>query len=203
MTYNRRKDARPGEILDAALEAFAENSFAKTNMAAIAKRAGVSRPTLYLYFASKEEIFEALIREKVAPLIKHRSAASYRDVNAKQQLEMLLRSILGQITGPSVSPLLRLLIAEGPQFPAMTKTYKSQLVDPGQQVLRHLIEQGVAEGSLGQHALKLDPKVLVAPGLMSVVWTSLFGEVDPIDMETMIDAYLATLMRGLGARPEE
>ena len=200
MTYQRRKDARPGEILDAAFEAFIENSFAKTYMSDIAKRAGISRPTLYLYFDSKETIFAALIEDRLAPVIQNQmDLLSSGQVPAKTQLKTTLRLIIHQITKPDVAPLLRLLITEVPFFPELVETYKAQIVDPRQWMLSELITRGVEEGSFGNHALGLDPKTLVAPALMSVVWTSLFGENDAIDTAKLTESYITVILLGLGA----
>ena len=68
--WRRRKDARPGEIVDAALEVFAEKGFAAAKLDDIARRAGISKATLYLYFETKEEIFRAVARAAVASLIE-------------------------------------------------------------------------------------------------------------------------------------
>ena len=199
MTYQRRKDERPGEILNAAFEAFVERSFAKTSMSDIAKQAGVSRPTLYLYYESKEEIFSALIEDRLASVVQGQpKMSSGAQIPAKEQLELALRMIITHVNKPEVAPLLRLLITEGPFFPELLAAYKEKLVDPGQRLLKGLVHRGVYEGEFGEHALALDPKVLVSPALMSVVWSSLFMQSDPIDTDKLIESYLSVLMPGLG-----
>ena len=62
----RRKEARPGELIEAALELFVEKGFAATRVDEVAARAGVSKGTLFLYFSSKEELFKAVVRENIA-----------------------------------------------------------------------------------------------------------------------------------------
>ena len=68
--WRRRKEERPAEIIAAALETFAERGFAATRLDDIATRAGVTRGTLYLYFSSKEELFKAVVRQSIAPIIR-------------------------------------------------------------------------------------------------------------------------------------
>jgi AcrR family transcriptional regulator len=68
--WRRRKDARPSEIVSAALEVFAEKGFAAAKLDDIARKAGISKATLYLYFDTKEEIFRAVARAAVASLLE-------------------------------------------------------------------------------------------------------------------------------------
>ena len=66
----RRKDARPGELLTAALELFVEKGFAATRAEEVAQRAGVSKGTLFLYYATKEELFKAVVRDNIGLMIR-------------------------------------------------------------------------------------------------------------------------------------
>ena len=68
--WSRRKDARPAELTRAALELFVERGYAATRLEDVAKRAGVSKGTLYLYFDSKEELFKAVVREGLVPALE-------------------------------------------------------------------------------------------------------------------------------------
>src|SRR5213596_3513319 len=67
--WKRRKDARPGEIVAAALDVFVERGFAATKLADVARRAGVTKGTIYLYFENKEALFKAVVRETIVPVI--------------------------------------------------------------------------------------------------------------------------------------
>ena len=88
----RRKEARPGELLAAALELFVEKGYAATRSEEVARRAGVSKGTLFLYFASKEELFKATVREHVLPSVAAAEGlARTEGVSASQLLEWLLR----------------------------------------------------------------------------------------------------------------
>src|ERR1700756_2199725 len=65
----RRKEERAPEILDAALSCFAEKGFAACRMDDIARRAGISKGTIYLYFESKEAVFKALAQRAIGERI--------------------------------------------------------------------------------------------------------------------------------------
>src|SRR5678816_4568183 len=68
--WRRRKEARPSEILDAALEVFAAKGFAGARMDDIAARAGVTKGTIYLYFQNKEAVFKSLVRDSIGTTIE-------------------------------------------------------------------------------------------------------------------------------------
>ena len=67
--WERRKDARPQELLEAALDLFVERGYAATRLEDVARRAGVSKGTLYLYYENKEELFKAVVRSSIVPII--------------------------------------------------------------------------------------------------------------------------------------
>ena len=62
-TRRRRPEARPDEILDAALSVFAEQGFTAARVEDIARRAGLSKGAVYLYFPSKEAMLNALVEQ--------------------------------------------------------------------------------------------------------------------------------------------
>src|SRR5260370_7750478 len=67
--WQRRKQARPGEILTAALELFVERGFTATKLADVARRAGVTKGTVYLYFDGKEALLKAIVRQTIVPAL--------------------------------------------------------------------------------------------------------------------------------------
>ena len=68
--WERRKQERPAELLAAALELFTERGYAATRLDDVARRAGVSKGTVYLYYSSKEELFKAVILEGLVPVLE-------------------------------------------------------------------------------------------------------------------------------------
>src|SRR5712664_4527940 len=67
--WRRRKDARPEEIVAAALDVFVERGFAAAKLEDVARRAGVTKGTIYLYFENKEALFKAVVRQTIVPAI--------------------------------------------------------------------------------------------------------------------------------------
>src|SRR5262252_7462295 len=99
--WRRRKTARPAEILDAALAAFAERGFAATRLDDVAARAGITKGTLYLYFSSKEELFKAVVRQQLVPNIERAEAmVAGSAAPSFDLLEELVRSFARMIASP-------------------------------------------------------------------------------------------------------
>ena len=119
--WRRRKKARPGEIVDAALEVFAEKGFVSAKLDDIARRAGISKPTLYLYFDTKEEIFRAVARAAVASLLEALvSRAEGLDAPFAELAPQLLSRAAKMMEGGRVPAIARMVIGESRNFPSRT-----------------------------------------------------------------------------------
>lgn len=198
MSHQRRKDKRPAEICAAALDVFGEIGYGAAGMSKIAERAGISRPTLYLYYANKQAIFEALIKQSLAPVVANAKAVGddFQGPTA-QLLTTTLQMMITQIARPDVSRILHLIIAEGHQFPDLAVFYKAHLVDPGRALLHQILQRGVKSGEFRPEIADLDVRLLLSPGLLSVVWTSLFNSVEPMDTNTLLQGYIDMLLNGV------
>src|SRR3954454_3358869 len=103
--WRRRKEARPGEILDAALDCFAERGFAATRLEDVAARAGVTKGTAYLYFESKEDLFKAVVRAFVVPTIEHIEAAVEAPGPSAEQIGRVVSAWVEKVYGGRVGAL--------------------------------------------------------------------------------------------------
>lgn len=198
--WNRRKDARAPEILDAALACFADKGFAATRMDDIAARAGITKGTIYLYFDSKEAVFKALARQSIGAQI----AAIVEQVAASQvHSAELLRFVVGSMghfarTSDRIV-LPRVLLAEAGNFPELAEFWRREIIDRGLGLFETIIRRGVARGEFRdvppQHAARL----CVAPILILIFWRTIFGKFDdaPYDYEGLIETHIGTLLRGL------
>ncbi|MBV6539814.1 TetR/AcrR family transcriptional regulator, partial [Ursidibacter maritimus] len=122
--WTRRKDARPQELLAAALVLFVERGYAATRLDDVATRAGVSKGTLYLYFASKEDLFRAVVRENLVPVLDEAEQAI--DSYTGHSASLLREFILGwwqRIGDTPLSGLTKLMVAESGNFPEVAKFY--------------------------------------------------------------------------------
>jgi AcrR family transcriptional regulator len=200
--WTRRKQARPGEILDSALKVFAEKGFATARMEDIAGRAGVTKGTIYLYFESKEAVFKALVREAVGTTLANVTA----DVGAFEgSARFLLRMVLttmGQMLSEADKVVLpKIVIAESANFPWLAEFYRFEVIERGLALLTSLIERGVARGEFRDLPAQHVARLCVAPVLLGAIWRVTFSHLDPepYDYKGLINTHLDVLLRGLAA----
>lgn len=143
----RRKHERPAELLDAALELFVEKGFAATRVDDVAARAGVSKGTLFLYFASKEELFKAVVRETIAGRFAewHLELESYCGTS-RQLLHYCFETWWARIGSTKASGLGKLMLSEAKNFPDLAHFYRQEVVEPGHLLVRRILQRGMDRG---------------------------------------------------------
>jgi AcrR family transcriptional regulator len=198
--WRRRKDARPQEILEAALICFAAKGFAATRMDDIADRAGVTKGTIYLYFANKEAVFKALVREsigtRIGEVLKQIEAF---DGSAADLLRMALSGVSQILSAPGRVVLPKIIVAEAGNFPELARFYREEIIDKGLGAMSAAIARGIERGEFRkvdpQHAVRL----CVAPLLLAAVWRTTFAQFDatPYDYAGYHQTHLDVLLRGL------
>jgi AcrR family transcriptional regulator len=198
--WQRRKDARPPEILDAALAVFAQKGFAATRLDDVAAKAGITKGTIYLYFDSKQALFEALARQSVGAQIEQIEAQLKAFPGSSPELLRLVLSTMGHfITTSDRVVLPRLVLAEAANFPKLAEFWRREIIDHGIGLMSGIIRRGIARGEFRkiepQHAARL----CVAPMLIIMLWRTTFAQFDetPYDYQGLIDAHLQTLLKGL------
>lgn len=143
----RRKEARPQELLDAALALFVEKGFAATRAEEVAARAGVSKGTLYLYFESKEELLKAVIKHTLsAQIAAGAEMAANHPGSAGELLTELMTQWWSDIVTSPVSGVFKLVVTEVRNFPEIAQFYNTEVVQPGTTIIEGLIRQGMASG---------------------------------------------------------
>ena len=200
--WQRRKDARPAELLTAALEVFTERGFAGARLDDIAARAGVSKGTLYLYYANKEELFKATVREHVLPSVAAaEDLARTEGVSASQLLEWLLRGWFERLGDDKVSAIPKLIISEARNFPELARFYDTEVVSRFRKAHRMILERGVATGEFRALPIEEAMMIMAAPMMLMTMWRhSILPHLDhpPLInparfLETQIDMVLAAL----------
>jgi AcrR family transcriptional regulator len=200
--WRRRKEARPGEILDAALAEFAARGFAASRMDDIAARAGVTKGTLYLYFPSKEELFKTLVRESIGAAIAARTAEvdSYQG-SAAELLATVLR-FMGYFARTSDRAVLpKIIISEAGNFPDLVRFYRAEVIDKGLALMSGIVARGIAQGEFRavdpQHAARL----CVSPILLGILWRTTFArdDSDRWDLQALVETHIDVLLKGLAA----
>jgi len=201
----RRKESRPGELLSAALELFVEKGFAATRAEEIAKRAGVSKGTLFLYFASKDELFKAVVRENISGRFPEWRA---RLESFQGSTDELLRVFMTQwwehVGDTPVSGITKLMTSEAANFPELAAFYESEVIRPGEALIRHILERGVARGEFHPIDIKYGVYTVLAPMLFLAMWKHSFGThssgADALVPEEYLSVQIETILYGLGVR---
>ncbi|HXD04816.1 MAG TPA: TetR/AcrR family transcriptional regulator [Burkholderiaceae bacterium] len=198
----RRKEARPQELLDAALDLFVEKGFAATRSEEVAARAGVSKGTLYLYYPSKEELLKAVIVQSLVPEIAEgmdivRSHTGPTD----ELLAYILREWWRRIGETKASGICKLMMSEVRNFPDIGQFYIEQVVEPAQQLIGAVIERGIAAGEFRPVPMFETVQALMAPLLFLMLHKhsigacpGLEGRVNPM---RMIEAHVDMVLHGL------
>lgn len=202
----RRKDARPAELVAAALELFVEKGFAATRAEEVAKRAGVSKGTLFLYFASKEDLFKAVVRENIS--------GRYPEWNARfdayqGSTEDLVRLFIQQwwtdVGNSSISGISKLMMSEASNFPELAAFYQQEVIEPGSALIRRILQRGVDRGEFGPIDMKYGVYTILAPMLFLATWKHSFGTCCDASHRLVPEEYLSvqveTILHGLCKRP--
>ena len=199
----RPRELQRGErreaILAAALDEFAARGFAGARLDDVAARAGVAKGTIYLYFPDKESLFQELVRAMLSPLVASIETAPVRDLPIRAVVEAIVAMFVQQIYRTRRRDVLRLIIAEGSRFPSLAEFYYREVIARVVPAVRALLARAAARGELPNDALARFPQLLVAPGLMAIIWNGMFERFDPLDVEKLMQAHLDVLLGERGA----
>lgn len=198
----RLKAARPGEILEAAFEEFVEKGFAAARLEDVARRIGVTKGTIYLYFPSKIELFKAVVRACTQPVMAdaEQQVASCQGSIAELLRGLLLLAYRDIAEKRREREIMRLLIAEGSKHPELTDFYHGEVIGPCEALLRRLMALGVERGEIRPSAITEMPLVLFSPVVHAATWDLLFGERRPLDIERFKAAHLESVLSSLLVR---
>lgn len=202
----RRKAARPGEIVAAALELFVEHGFAATRLEDVARRAGVSKGTVYLYFDSKEALFEAVVREVVIPEVERSELLAQQHKGS--QAELLRRLVMNWWQSVSTSPICgipKLIIAESSNFPQAAQFFVDNVINRVREIFNRVIEDGIARGEFRDVEAGYVTRLLMSPMVLQAIWRHSLEPYDRavrIEDERYLSIHLDLFLRGL-AKEEE
>ena len=172
----RRKEARPGELLDAALALFVEKGFAATKAEEVAARAGVSKGTLFLYFQSKEDLFKAVIRKNITHLFPAWNEEFMQFTGSSaDMLRYAMNSWWANIGNTPASGIPKLVMSEAQNFPEIAAFYQEEVILPGNALIRKILARGIERGEF--RSLDLDHAVhtIVAPMIFLMMWKNSMG----------------------------
>ncbi|MFZ6845913.1 TetR/AcrR family transcriptional regulator [Undibacterium sp. RuTC16W] len=201
--WERRKDARPQELLSAALDLFVERGFAATRLDDVARAAGVSKGTLYLYYSSKEELFKAVVRENVLPLIDEAGELIQAFSGSTADLFRLFMTTWWERMGKTkLSGLSKLMMAEASNFPDLAQFYHDEVIAPGDAMIVGMLRRGIASGEMRAIDPEIGAKILIAPMIMMMMWKHSYSvcQIPTNDLDSYLEHYLDMALHGLLVR---
>lgn len=203
----RRKEARPGELLEAALDLFVEKGFAATRVDEVAARAGVSKGTLFLYFPSKEELFKAVVRENIAGRFAEWNSELETFVGTTSEVLRYCYQVWWERIGcTKASGITKLMLSEAQNFPEIAQFYQHEVILPGQALIRRILERGIARGEFRPVNLDYAVYLVLAPMIFLMMWKHSVGACVPDAQELTPEQYIETqidnILHGLCVRPE-
>lgn len=198
--WERRKDARPKELLASAIELFVERGFASTRLEDVARRAGVSKGTLYLYYANKEDLFKAVVRQTILPMIDdaETSVAEF-DGHSAELLRHVILSWWVRIGSTKASGISKLILAEADNFPELARFYQEEVMTRRMRMISNMLERGIRRGEFRAIDVPQTAQVLIAPLLMLSTWKHTIAPCERCDLqpEAFLEAFLDITLHGL------
>ena len=203
----RRKDARPGELLEAALDLFVEKGFAATRAEEVARRAGVSKGTLFLYFASKEELFKAVVRQNISGRFGEWNAELDAFAGSTPDMLRLFMTLWWQRVGcTKVSGITKMMLTEAGNFPELAQFYQQEVIAPAHELIRRMLQRGIDRGEFAPIDMTYGIYAVLAPMIfLQVIMNSKDGCLTGIgdtalEPEQYIEVQVQTILNGLRAR---
>lgn len=198
--FRRRKADRPDEIVAAAFEVFAEKGFAAARLDDIAARAGVSKGAIYLYFATKEDIFQAVVEQGVAPNLHNLAALAAANPQNFPDLVRAFTQVMAQVA--STTPLggiIKMVIGEARNFPELARVWHDRLIVPALGALSAAIAAAQARGEIRPGDPRHYAAGLISPLLVGVIWRETFTPIgaEPFDLPALMEQHVETLLRGM------
>ncbi len=200
--WQRRAEARPEEILEAALAEFTERGFDAARMEDVAKRAGLSKAGVYLYFPSKNLLLEALIEAKVAPIAQQvRALAEHGGNDPLGTLRMIAAIAAQKLRDADVIAVPRLVVGLSGRFPDIAEYYRTHVAEVARGALEDLIEAAMQQGSLRRADVKAVSRAMIGPFFFEAMWTHVLRGESTGAPDQDVHNYLDILLKGLEPRP--
>lgn len=203
--WHRRKEARPAEIVAAALEVFVERGFSAARLTDVARRAGVTKGTVYLYFASKEALFKAMVRETIVPAIAagEQMVSAHRG-SAADLFRQLLVGWWRLIGETNLSGIPKLVMAEAGNFPELARFYYDEVIQRGHRLVGTVLERGIASGEFRPVDVRLAVRLAFAPLLHAANWRHSFALCtgEGFDVGRYLESHMDIFLRGIANSPD-
>ena len=198
--FRRRAGARPDEVLDAALQLFLRDGFEATRVEDIAKIAGISKATVYLYFPSKVALLEGLVKRSISPVaIIAESAMQQFEGSGQDAIRIVLGLVCEKMSDPNISGIPVLVMREASRFPDIAKIYYDEVISHVLPALRSVIVKGMASGEFREVDAEMTIRNIIGPLMLHVAAASVFGMGDNSadGLQAFLENHLNVLFNGL------
>jgi AcrR family transcriptional regulator len=191
-----KKLQRQEQILKAAFDVFAAHGYEATRIDDVARQAGIAKGTIYLYFPDKERLFQAVVRTLIP---KQFDAIVNTQFGSPRELlrALLTQMHLNVVRNEKVRAIVRLLVAESGRFPQLAEIYHQEVIVRGMKAMHQVLMRGVADGSFRKTAALSFPQIIVAPGLVAMLWQILFATRHSLDLDAYMKAHVEFVLNGL------
>ncbi|MDT8397703.1 MAG: TetR/AcrR family transcriptional regulator [Pseudomonadales bacterium] len=203
---NRREQAREArrlDILDAGFAEFTREGFTATRLEDVAARAGIGKGTIYLYFDSKESLFEEVVRMNLLPPVDAiLDMISKFEGSTSELLTLHLHHSYAILRNEKIPALIAMVIGEGNRFPKLTDFFFREMVSANQTIIRDIIARGVRRGEFRETELSAYTQIVIAPVLISAIWKLQFESLAPIDLDAFAATHIDLILNGLRKNPD-
>ena len=196
-----QKEIRCNEIIEAGLLEFAAQGFTSTKLDAVAERAGVAKGTIYLYFDSKERLFEAVVRKNLSPenILTNENIAEYTG-SMTELLSQHLREMYTVLHSQNIPALVAIVMGEVNRFPKLVDFFFNEMVSKKQGSFHTIIERGIANKEFIESGIENYIQILISPAIMSAIWNLQFENHAPLDVDEYAQVHIDFVLRGLGVK---
>ena len=180
-----------------------ERGFAATRLDDVARAAGVSKGTLYLYYSSKEELFKAVVRNSMIPLIGEAESMVDTFAGTTEELfRIMIHTWWNNVGETELSGLPKLMMAEAGNFPELASFYQEEVIDRSERLVASMLRRGMERGEIRQVDLEIDARLIIAPVIMMMMWKHSTGicKVDPARLGDFLSHYIDLTLNGLRLR---
>ena len=197
--WRKRAKARPEEILEAALLEFTASGFDGARMEDIAKRAGISKAAVYLYFPSKLAVLKALVEAKVSPIAQHASAiAAAGAADPIATLRTLAFEVASRLSDAKTIGVPQIVLSVAGRFPEIADHYRMHVVDVARRAITLLVKAGIANRVLRNVDADAAVRALIGPFFFEALWMHVLrGETALKDPRKFVEQQFDVLLRGL------
>ncbi len=187
-----RSAAKREAILSAALDEFSQRGFETARLEDVAKRAGVAKGTIYLYFHDKEALFQELIRSMLTPVVGTIEAMGQADIPIGVLADRVVDFFVREVYETRRRDVIRLMVAEGPRFPHIAEFYYREVLSRIIAAMRTLLARADARGEIPPGLVDF-PQIIAAPGLVAIIWSGLFERFEPLDVRALMKTHIELL----------